>query len=59
MKGNRKFSKAQLAQVQSVLDKSLKSKEEEEEMEVDKWIKSSIKKYAKKGSRSISSMDTL
>ena len=35
-KENEKFSKAQLAQVQSVLDKSLKSKEEEEETEVDK-----------------------
>ena len=42
-----------------MLDKSLKSKEEEEETEVDKQIKSSIKKHAKKRSGSIGSMDTL
>ena len=59
MKRNKKFSKAQLVQVQSVLDKSLKSKEEKEETEIDKWIKSSIEKYTKKGSRSISLTDAL
>ena len=58
-KENEKFSKAQLTQIQSMLNKSLKSKEEEEETEVDKWIKSSIKKSAKKGSRSIGLMSTL
>ena len=35
-KENEKFSKIQLTQVQSILDKSLKSQEVEEETEVDK-----------------------
>ena len=42
-----------------MLDKSLKSKEEEKETEVDKRIKSSIEKYTKKRSRSIGSMNAL
>ena len=42
-----------------MLDKNLKSKEDEEEIEVDKWIKLSIKTYTKKESGSIGSMDAL